>query len=172
MSARITNAFAIVLASLLCVVARADDAKISLGEALPNVLFPEENRIVSGAIDAEDIAVLQAAGIKHVIDLRAPEEHPDLDEARLVEEHGMTYHVLPIKGAESLTRENARELARLLDAAGDDMTIVHCSSGNRVGALIALREAWIENRSAEEAIAEGKRWGLTRLEPSVRELLE
>ena len=49
-------------------------------------------------------------------------------------------------------------------------TLVHCASGNRVGALIALQHG-LESGDVDAAIAEGKRWGLTRLEPVVRNAL-
>ncbi|HEY0682276.1 MAG TPA: protein tyrosine phosphatase family protein [Steroidobacter sp.] len=146
----------------------ADDALI--GE-LPNMRQPADNRIVSGAIDASDIGRIRAAGIKHLINLRPPEESQDLDEARIATGLGLDYHAIPIAGAQSLTKENARRLDELLEQAGDEPTLVHCASGNRVGALIAVREAWIKGQSMEAAIAEGKRWGLTSLEGEVRAAL-
>lgn len=172
MSAKIAHLVAFSLALIWAWAASADDARIELLQTLPQVRFPADNRVVSGAIDEKDIAQLRAAGIKQVIDLRPPEEHPALDEASLVEEQGLAYHLIPIEGVESLTRDNVRELHRLLEAAGDEPTLVHCSSGNRVGALIALREAWIKQRPPEEALAEGRRWGMTRLEEPVRALLQ
>ena len=38
--------------------------------------------------------------------------------------------------------------------------------------MIALRAALIEDRPNEAALAEGRRWGLTSLEPAVRERLQ
>lgn len=171
-TAKIAMLVASFMALLFGVAASAESTSAELLRTLPNVRFPADNRVVSGAIDEDHIAQLRAAGIEHVIDLRPPEEHPALDEARLVKEQGLDYHVIPIKGIESLTRDNALELHRLLEAAGDDPTLVHCSSGNRVGALIALREAWIKGRSTQDAIEEGRRWGMTRLEEPVKALLE
>ena len=48
---------------------------------------------------------------------------------------------------------------------------MHCASGNRVGALMALRASQ-NGASAEEAMAAGKAAGLTRLEPVVAKRLE
>lgn len=140
--------------------------------SLPHVRQPEINRIVSGAIDASDLGRIRAAGIKHVINLRTAKEAPQLDEARLATGLGMDYHAIPIEGAQSLTQENARKLDEALKQAGDEPTLIHCASGNRVGALIAVREAWLKGKSTEAAIAEGKRWGLGSLEGAVREKLE
>jgi uncharacterized protein (TIGR01244 family) len=139
---------------------------------LSNLRQPQANRIVSGAIDAADMGRLRAAGIKQVINLRTMEESRGFDEAQLAAGLGIEYHSIPIAGVQSLTRENARRLDELLREAGDEPTLVHCASGNRVGALIAVREAWINGKSADAAIAEGRRWGLTSLEQNVRAALE
>lgn len=139
---------------------------------LPNVRQPQESRLVSGALGAADIGRLRAAGVKHVINLRTEQESQGLDEASIAAGLGIDYHSIPIQGAQALTTENARKLDAALAEAGDELTLVHCASGNRVGALIAVREAWIRGQSIEDAIAAGKRWGLTSLEPSVRKLLE
>lgn len=151
-------------------VVAADDLPIEL--QLSNMQQPQPQRISSGAISAADLGRLRAAGVKHVIDLRTAEERQGLDEAGIAAGLGLRYASIPIKGAQSLTRENAARLDALLDQAGDEPTLVHCGSGNRVGALIALRAAWIDGQSTEAALTEGKRWGLTSLEGTVRGLLE
>lgn len=148
----------------------ADDAAV-LAE-LRNPGHPEPHRIVSGAIDASDLQRLHAAGLKHLINLRAPEETPDFDEERVARVLGIDYAGIPIKGPSTFTRDNAARLDDLLRRAGDEPTLIHCASGNRVGALIALRAAWIQGQPIDVAIAEGKRWGLTSLESSVRSVLE
>lgn len=158
------------LALLAATHAFAGDAETDLN--LPNLQHPQDNRIVSGAIDAADIGRLRAAGIKHLINLRTAEESKELDEARIAAGLGIAYHSIPIQGAQSLTEENALRLDAALAEAGDELALVHCASGNRVGALMAVREAWVRGRSTDEAIAEGKRWGLTSLEAAVRGLLE
>lgn len=140
-------------------------------ERLPKAWYPEPNRIASGALDEQTIARLEEAGIKHVINLRTTEEMAGFDEAAALASQGITYSHLPIT-AESLNKENARRLDELLEQAGAQPTLVHCASGNRVGALIALRAAWIHGRSTEEALEEGRRWGLAGLENKVRALLE
>lgn len=148
----------------------AEDAAL-LAE-LHNPGHPEPHRIVSGAIDASDLQRLHAAGLKHLINLRAPEETPDFDEERVARVLGIDYAGIPIKGPSTFTRDNAARLDDLLRRAGDEPTLIHCASGNRVGALIALRAAWIQGQPIDVAIAEGKRWGLTSLESSVRSVLE
>ena len=148
----------------------ADDAAVLA--QLHNPGHPEPHRIVSGAIDTSDLQRLHAAGLKRLINLRTPEETPDFDEAQVAHELGIDYAAIPIKGPSTFTRDNAARLDDLLRRAGDEPTLIHCASGNRVGALIALRAAWIQGQPIDVAIAEGKRWGLTSLESSVRSVLD
>ncbi len=138
---------------------------------LSHVSFPAPQRVASGRLHAGDIAALQHAGIRHVIDLSADSETPGFDEAASVRIGGMAYHNLPIHSAADLTRANVARFDRLLREAGDQPTLVHCASSNRVGAMIALRAALLGGQSTEAALAEGRRWGLKSLEPEVRERL-
>lgn len=139
---------------------------------LPNVSFPAPHRVAAGALQAGDIAVLQVARVQEVINLRADSETPGFDEGAAVRDAGITYHSLPIHGANDLTRSNVRHFDQLLSNAGDRLTLVHCASSNRVGAMIALRAALVGGQSTEAALVEGRRWGLKSLEPEVRERLD
>jgi uncharacterized protein (TIGR01244 family) len=133
-----------------------------------NAVSPVPGVVAAGRLQTEDIARLQQSGIRHVIDLTLDAETPDFDEAKLVRAAGMTYSNLPLRGAADLTRENAIAFDELMRSA-ERPVLVHCSSANRVGAIAALRAAWIEGKSEEESIAIGKAWGLKALEPDVRE---
>jgi len=139
--------------------------------ALPNASFHGGNRVGSGGLDAADIPKIAAAGVREVIDLRTDSETPGFDEAAAVRAAGMQYHNLPIRGPQDLTPQNVRALDALLSSAGDAPVLVHCASSNRVGALMALRAATLQGKSTEAAIEVGKAWGLTSLEPVVREHL-
>ncbi|PJJ99520.1 hypothetical protein CO641_06175 [Lysobacteraceae bacterium NML91-0213] len=120
-----------------------------------------------GRISADDVPALQAAGIRHVINLAPAAETPGFDEAAAVRAAGMRYDTLPIAGAGDLDREAVVAFDRLLQDA-DGQTLVHCASGNRVGALAALRAAWLHGAGEEAAVEEGRRWGLRGLEGEVR----
>ena len=117
------------------------------------------------------MAALKRAGIEQVIDLSADSETPDFDEAAAVRAAGIGYHDLPIHGAGDLTRTRVRQFDRLLRDAGEQPTLVHCASSNRVGAMIALRVALVDGLPTDAALAEGRRWGMKSLEPAVRERL-
>ncbi|MGY1408765.1 beta-lactamase hydrolase domain-containing protein [Luteimonas sp. A611] len=120
-----------------------------------------------GRITAEDLPALRAAGITHVIDLTPDAETPAFDEATAVRAAGLSYENLPIAGAADLNRESVAAFDQLLRGV-EGPALVHCASGNRVGALAALRAAWLQGADDEVAIAEGRRWGLRSLEGEVR----
>jgi uncharacterized protein (TIGR01244 family) len=138
---------------------------------LPHATIHAPNFVASGQPKAEDIATIAAAGIRDVIDLTEDSETPGFDEASAVKAAGMRYHNLPIHGAKDLTADNIRRFDRLIAEAGASPTLVHCASGNRVGALIALRAATLQGKPVDAALQEGRDWGLKSLEPAVRERL-
>jgi uncharacterized protein (TIGR01244 family) len=124
----------------------------------------------SGQPNAEQLEVLAERGYVAVIDLRGPGEDRGLDEAEAAAAAGLAYSPLPIPDAAALNVDNARRLGELLDSF-EGPVLVHCGSGNRVGALAALLAAE-EGADLDEALEAGRTAGLTRLESRVREQLE
>ena len=139
--------------------------KPELAEAdIRNLIQSDTNRYTSGQPDLDGMSALAKAGVKHVIDLRAPAEDRGFDESATVEQLGMRYHSLPVSGLAGLNENNARALHSLLEQVGEDAVVVHCGSGNRVGALMALRQAIVLGGSVEEAVKTGEDWGMTRVD--------
>lgn len=123
-----------------------------------------------GQPDAAQLHTFARDGVKVVIDLRGADEARGYDEAAVTGELGLRYVRLPIGGASDLTPANATALAALLGAAQGPV-LLHCASGNRVGALLALSAAESEGLAPSTALELGKRAGLRSLEPAVRERL-
>ena len=117
-----------------------------------------------------DLARLQAQGVHTVIDLRGEAENRGYDEAAAARHLGLTYVALPIAGADAITPANAAALRALLDEHGDGV-LLHCASGNRVGALLAL-DGLRAGQPREQALALGRKAGLTSLEPAVVEKMD
>ncbi len=147
-----------------------DAALAQAAAVLERFRTPAEGIRSGGRIQAADLPALQAAGIVRVIDLTPDAETPDFDEAAAVRAAGLHYANLPIAGPQDIDREAVLAFDALLAGSGGP-TLVHCASGNRVGALAALRAAWLHGADEEAAIDEGRRWGLTGLEPVVRQRL-
>ena len=139
--------------------------------ALPNLVQQSDGIATADAITASDIEPLHAAGIETVVDLRIDDETPEFDERAAVEAAGMKYVNVPVHGANGLTRETVNAFDAAVRNSPKPL-LVHCASSNRVGAMAALRAAWIEGASIPDALATGRAWGLRSLEPEVVRVLE
>lgn len=139
---------------------------------LPRHIALNDRQHVSGQPSAEMVAKLPAAGISVLIDLRPDAETPGVDKKGNAGSAGLTYRALPIASPADLNLDNVTRFDRLLKETADKGVLMHCASGNRVGAMMALRARWIEGKSAEEAMAIGKAAGLTSMATAVAEKLQ
>jgi uncharacterized protein (TIGR01244 family) len=140
--------------------------------ALPFGGQPEPGLLTAGQPTPADFEALAAAGLKHIVNLRPSSEDAGFDEAALAAKLGLSYAVVPVASAADLNRDRAQELDAALARTGGEPTLVHCASSNRVGALLALRAAWLQGKSADEALAFGRAGGLTKMEAAVQQLLD
>jgi uncharacterized protein (TIGR01244 family) len=129
--------------------------------------------VLVGAQPTEDV-LRQArdAGVKAVVNFRGESEDPGFDEEAVAAELGLAYLRVPVAGAQGLTPENVLLFDAVLRQVGDQPVLMHCASGNRVGALHALHAARFGGKDTEAAIEIGKAHGLTSLEGEVRKRLE
>ncbi len=139
-------------------------------DLLPNGRFTEDGILVGGQPTPGQLQTLSDLGYSTVVNLRMPQENESTDAAS-VESLGMDYEWIPVAGAQGVNETNARRLAEILKAA-DGPVVVHCASGNRVGALFAMKAFYVDGKSPEDALAAGRAAGLTRLEPIVEQKLE
>jgi len=124
---------------------------------------------VGGSFDSEALTSLSEGGIQRIINLRT-EGEMDWDEAGLSEASGLRYVQLPIGSVVDFSPEWLAEFDRLL---GEEVpTLVHCASGNRVGAAFALHAQAFKGASVEDAMTLGERHGLTSMSSAVRQRLE
>ncbi|HEY1075594.1 MAG TPA: sulfur transferase domain-containing protein [Fontimonas sp.] len=137
---------------------------------IPNFLTPSTDISTGGRAQPADLQQAQAQGVQTVINLCPISEDPGFDEAALVASLGMEYVNIAIASAADLTPAKARELSAAL-AARRGPALVHCASGNRVGALFALKAHHVDGVAAEQAIEIGRAHGLKAMEPAVRQLL-
>ena len=133
------------------------------------VVAPVDNITSAGQPDEAALKVFSDSGYVAVIDLRGPSENRGLDEANTVATLDMQYIAFPVVGPDAISFENAQELDTVLSEL-DGPVLLHCGSGNRVGALLALR-ASLAGADDEQALEYGRSTGLTGLEPLVKERL-
>lgn len=142
----------------------------SAADELPGFRSPRPGLFTGGQPDAGAWGDIAARGVTTVINLRPADELPDRDEAAEVAEAGLDYRVLPVAGMEGIDADAARTLWREIESAPGPV-LVHCASGNRVGALLAIGAVREGGMTAEEGIAFGRAAGLGSAERRVREVL-
>lgn len=137
-----------------------------------NARIPMDGLLTGGQPTKEQIEAASQAGYHTVINMRGAKEPGFEWEAQMVEQLGMKYEHLPVTGKDSLTREQIEHIDAVLTAALEEgPVLLHCASGNRIGAVMALRAAWVDGMDPEEALAYGRASGMTRTEDLTRELL-
>ncbi len=137
---------------------------------LLNPKQPQDGLLTGGFAGPEGFPVLAGEGYKTYIDLRSDAEVTPEQSAAAVAA-GLRLERIPIAGEGDLNLASARALDTLLADRSLYPVVVACGSGNRVGALLALRAFWLDGATAEAALELGRRAGLTKMEPSVRILL-
>ncbi len=125
---------------------------------------------VAGQPKESDFKALKAEGYTLIINLRTAGEL-NFDEANAVADAGLKYVSLPITGKDEVNFANASELASLLEKHQGDKVLLHCGSGNRVGALIAL-DHFAKTGDKAAALKKGKQHGMTRLTEHVTHLMD
>lgn len=144
--------------------ATATASSIALMEPLPGLYTAAQPA-------ATDWAAIRARGIETVINLRAPEETPGRDEAAEVRAAGMHYLDIPVAPADGINADNARRLHAALAPNHGGGVLVHCASGNRAGALLALEQADFDGLTSQAALDLGRRAGVTKMEPVLKRAL-
>ena len=149
--------------------AQGQEAASTADIPVPQLRAPRDGLLTGGQPEPAAWQALAARGVTTVVNLRPEAELAGRDEASEVAAAGLAYHQIPVDGASGLSLEKARALRALLqDAKGT--VLVHCASGNRVGALIALAAA-DEGVPLDDALARGRAAGMASTEAKVRELL-
>lgn len=136
---------------------------------LPNQCCPAARLLCGGQPSEAQLADFAAANPHGcVVNLRPAAETTGWDEGAIARRLGLAYVHIPVAGPQDLTPANAKALASALDAHADAALLIHCASGQRVAALLALKAAWVDGQSARQAMATGKSAGLSALQPYVK----
>ena len=146
------------------------DNGIKLAAIFEPYFRPDENTIVCGALDEEKVAALAAAGVEVVLNLQ-PDDELSFDEKAAIERAGMHYEQLPISGAADLKQLKILAFDNILRQHHGKKIAMHCGSGNRAGAAIALRAGWLRGRKMDTAMERGRSHGLTKLAEEVHNRL-
>ena len=163
-------------AILVALTANADEGEQRIYVDLDEVVAagkvaPMDGITSSGQPNEAALNVFAASGYSTVIDLRGPNEDRGMDDFQgVVQATGMTYVAFPVTAADQISFATASELDAMLQNI-EGPVLLHCGSGDRVGAVLALR-ASLAGADNDAAIALGRDAGMKRLEPTVREVLQ
>ena len=167
------SATALILILAACVSSSTLDMEALSSAEINNFRAPEADVLSTGQPTADRLRVMANAGVQHVISLRPEAEDTGFDEQAMVESLGMSFTRIPVSvGDGGINGENAQSLQTLLAEFDGEGVVVHCATGNRVGALISVSE-FAEGNDVDASISEGARWGMTseRLQGMVRQNL-
>jgi len=122
---------------------------------------PLEYLATAGQPEEEHLKRLAKAGYKTVVDLRTPGETPRPDVwGMVVRRTGMEYVNIPV-GHKNIDDETFDRFRELMRDGGRRPLLVHCSSANRVGALLIpyliLDEGWTPEKVREISTGVGLR---------------
>lgn len=138
---------------------------------IPNARRPAPGVLTGGQPTRAQLEEAASAGYKTVVTLRPLSEEGVWDEREFVTELGMRFVYLPVAGTSDLNRENAAALREVVRDAEGQPVLVHCASGNRIGALFAVGASLFDGAPLDEALDVGRDAGLTVLEQATREYL-
>lgn len=135
-------------------------------------LQPLRGILTGGCPSNRDLKRLAQAGFRSVLDLRPSSEWQGEDFAAQVRAAGLEFLHLPIDGLQDMQPEQTRQFLAYWNDETRRPMLIHCASGNRVGAMLALAKHRAGEANVEKALELGRAAGLTRSEQDIRTLLE
>lgn len=120
------------------------------------------DEVIFGAQPTEaDIAVLAAAGVKTVLNLRTAEEMAELgyDEEAAAHKAGLRYLNIPV-GREQPSEGTLGLINSIIDDPERHPLFIHCASSNRVGYVWAMYRGTRNGLPMDQALAEGRLAGM------------
>ncbi len=153
--------------------AHGASAEAAAGElGIPGERHPAPGLTTGGTPSADALNRAGSMGFRTVVSLLIDGEAGLAEEEAAVAARGMRFVRIPVAGSRGLTEENARRLGEVLRDPEAKPVLLHCSSGNRAGALLALEAFYVEGASVEDALDLGREAGLAQLESAVRAQLQ
>lgn len=152
------------LASLALGAQQQDERLRKLEESLksdvPRVVCLNEKFTTGGQPSEQAWSRLAASGFRSVLNMRTANEGFDVErEKSLVEGSGMRYISVPVVTADPRA-EQVAEFVRAVKEADNHPMMIHCGSGNRVGAFWLIYRVMEDGWSESAAIEEAERVGL------------
>lgn len=126
---------------------------------LANAACPMPEVVTGGQPTEEHLRTFLDHGYKTILDLRAPDEPRPFDEPEAARRIGLEYVSLPVT-PETLTDEIFDTFRDLMRDESKRPVVIHCASGNRVGAVLIPYLVLDEGRTRQEALEAAVEVGL------------
>lgn len=139
--------------------AAGDRDILEIVPGLANAACPVPEVLTGGQPTEEHLKTFVEHGYRTVLDLRAPDEARPYDEPEAVRRLGLEYVSLPVT-PDTLTDDTFARFRSLMRDQGKRPIVVHCASGNRVGALLIPYFILDEGRTREQALEAAAEVGL------------
>jgi len=146
----------LVLASLMM---QATPAQPEL-PPIRNFLQVNQEFCTGGQPRIEHFEKLKAEGVKAVLNLRQPSEHRADEEQAAVAKAGLKYFNIPVVYA-SPTDAQVDEFLKITDDPANRPMFIHCTAAIRVGAFWMIRRVVRDGLTADAALEEARKVGLT-----------
>ena len=155
-----------------CPVNQIKNDELKVGEQQLEVCQPEawgaaqsvvkiKHLYISSQPDLETFDVARKKGVKLVINLRDPKEF-NWDEQKAAKQTGLDYYNIPISASgESFDSEAINQISALVQKHKNQKILLHCSSGNRASAWLAIHLIKDHDMPSDSAIELAKKVGLT-----------
>lgn len=126
--------------------------------------------IVGGLPTRENFDAAAEAGIDSALSLMANDEDGIREVAPYASSIGIRYIRFTVRNPQDLTESMAWQFASSLGMVGSP-AIIHSGGGERVGAMFALVAFFVDENSADDAIAIGMQAGMGSLATHVRSVM-
>lgn len=155
-----------------CPTAQISTDKLSAGAEQFEVCEPEiwgaaknvvriKHLYISSQPDAETFKIAREKGLELVINLGDSSEHI-WEEEEAAKQAGLNYYNIPIPSTgESFDPDTIDQISALVQQHKDQKILLHCSSGNRASAWLAIHLNKDHNMPMDSAISLAKQVGLT-----------
>ena len=129
---------------------------------------------LGGQPSADDLAKFKQAGGKTVVNLRDEAENTKFNETSVLAGLGIDYHNPGFRNADALSDPIFRRVRDLLANGNNAPLLLHCASGNRVGAIWMAHRVLDHGVPYEQALEEAKAVGMKpeAFEAKVKQYIE
>lgn len=135
--------------------------KVVIGESLSAHQY--KNLYFSGQPDDKDFMELKKQGFTHIVNLRRETEYEERQEQRLVKKLGMNYSHHPFPLDLKVNDDYVdRVTSSVIKHAKEGKTLVHCSTGNRVGIWLGAHFKKDHKQSSKQAFETAEKLGLEK----------